>query len=310
MTQETAHNDFSDLETPPSVVGGFRIGSFIGKGGVGAVYEGTAARDALPVAVKVMRPSPFLNQALLASIVDSALATRKISERALIVKILGAGVENDVYYIAMDLFRHGTLRSLLDDETVEIKRKLAVAASLAKTLALVHSQGIIHGDLKPTNILIGENGEPYLNDFYHFPGKGTAGTLFALPQGTPSYMSPEQAQGQFINFATDIYSFGVLLYELLTGRLPYEVATGNIAGMIHAILAADIIPPRKLVNGVSNDLNAVAMKLLARKVEDRYQSMDRVCEDLKACLGEGGDATSAFPKLGFGRKFLSLFRNR
>ena len=201
-------------------MGGYLIGKFIGKGGVGSVYEATGLNDGGLVAIKLMRQNPFITPQLLSTIVDSSLATQKISSEAKVVKVLDGGCDGDIHYIVMELFRNGTLRRLIDDSGLDLKEKLRAAISIMETLELVHAQGIIHGDLKPTNLLLGDDGIPFLNDFYHFPGKAQGVGMLPLPQGTPSYMSPEQAQGQFVNFSTDIYSFGVLLYELLTGSFP------------------------------------------------------------------------------------------
>lgn len=283
-------------------IDGYKIGELIGKGSIGTVYEGVDRADQ-HVAVKIMELSPFIGEPLLDSVIEGADVIRKISNHEHIVRIRDAGREGDRYYMIMDLYKWGTLERIMPER--DLKTKLKVAASLAKTLSYVHSKGIIHGDLKPSNILMGEDGEPCLNDFYQASKNARGRQGVALPQGTPRYMSPEQALGRMVTQATDIYSFGVLFYELFTGSIPYERQAENVTEMVDIIQNSAMVPAKRRNSKVSSKLNAVLMKCLQRKRDQRYQRMTLVAKDLEACLNGGKPSVSYKPT--FGERFLSLF---
>jgi serine/threonine-protein kinase len=261
---------------------GYTFGHLIGVGGVGAVYAGKNS-EGQGVAVKIMEETPFIDAQLLDNIIDGVLATRKIPEPANIVKIYDAGKQGQKYYIIMELFERGTLERLIGVSDLSIKDRLEIMFSMAKTLACVHGCGMIHGDLKPENVLMGDNNVPSLNDFYHASPKIKGSHFIATPQGTPRYMSPEQAMGKLVTHASDIYSFGVLFYEFLTGRLPYKMDAENMGGMLDAINKSDLLPATKF-SGIGNKLNAVLMKLLVKDPSGRYKSMKTVAEDINACI--------------------------
>jgi serine/threonine-protein kinase len=147
--------------------------------------------------------------------------------------------------------------------------------------------GIIHGDLKPANVLISSSYEPYLNDFYNAAGRSFE--RIHLPEGTPRYMSPEQAAGKFIGYHSDIYSFGVLIYELLSGTLPYPPArTVTMRGIVEAIVKNEITPLPEKGGKFSRNLNTILMKMLALEPDKRYSSMKVAASELKICMENRG----------------------
>ena len=288
------------------IIGGVRLGAIIGRGALGAVYRGVDPKG-VTLAVKIMEETPFLPAEVLKGILEGALATQRVAGGAKVVKVFSAGQEGSFYYLAMELFESGTLEKVITDDAVSVKQRLAISVSLARTLALVHAAGIIHGDLKPANVLMGKDRDPYLNDFYHASQTlRQRGLLGSLPQGTPLYMSPEQVLGKFISSSSDIYSFGVLCYELLTGASPYEKTAGTLAEMLSLIQDGRIVPPSSQKAGIDRRIEAVLMKLLEQDVEKRYRSMAQASVDLDACL-KGGQISMPYQKT-ITEKLIDVFR--
>jgi serine/threonine-protein kinase len=168
----------------------------------------------------------------------------------------------------MELVEGGTLERFIGEENLDFQGKLRLAAGIAKALGHIHSAGITHGDLKPPNILISPDGKPLLNDFYLVPRLEAAATG-ASSMGTPYYMSPEQAEGRPVSPASDIYSFGVLLYELLTGKTPYSAETNNLSEMIEAVSKGKIESLGKHCRKASPKLDALMSRLLSKEPETR-----------------------------------------
>jgi len=258
------------------------LGILKGKGSIGSVYQALGP-DGKTLAVKIMEQTPFIEPLLLESIIKGALKTQKIVEKANVVKIYFAGKTDAKYYIVMDFYRD-TLESVINT-SFPAEKKLEMAVTLANTLAAVHAAGLVHGDLKPRNVLLDEEDQPFLNDFYHSTIMEEASRKnFTVPQGTPKYMSPEQASGRMISPASDIYSFGVLVYELFTGKLPYDSEASSISEMLSLIQSGHIVQPSKIDRKIDPKLEAVIMKMLHKNIEHRYHNMGQAALDLKACL--------------------------
>lgn len=284
----------------------YKLLKLIGQGSVGSVYE-CKNSESKHIAVKLMETNPMMDDKVFESIIDAALATRKIPENVNVVRVLKAGRKGNFFYIEMDMMQGGTLENIVLNPGISFEKKIKIAADIAKTLADIHKRGIVHGDLKPANVLISEDNVPYLNDFYLFPNR-SAGVLPSMPLGTPYYMSPEQAKGTLITTASDIYSFGILIYELLTGKMPYESIPENIQEMINIINDGKIIPPSKFNPEINNKTEAVMLKLLEKKPSERYHHMNTVAEDLLACLDN--KPVSIPYKLTFIEKIYSLFSHK
>lgn len=267
-------------------VEGYNVGRFIGGGSFGSVYEATDKNGNL-IALKIMRPTPFIESPLIECIVKGALLIKDLSARTNSVKIYDAGFSNGVYFISMELLTGGTLEDVISDKTVTLARKLEIALSIAKTLSVFHSEGIIHGDLKPSNILLDKQNNPCLNDFYHALTNMPGCCSYSMPSGTLRYMSPEQSQNKFVTSATDIYSFGILLYEMLTGKLPYGKEPENISEMLTAIKASSIIPPSTYNSHIDGSLESIILKLINKSPDNRYSSMKDAAEDLKKYIENG-----------------------
>ena len=262
---------------------GYTVVRILGKGSIGTVYE-CHNSSSKSFAIKIMETTPMVDTSVFDGIVNAAQATSKLSREIRVVHVFSAGKIEQYYYIIMEMMPGGTLEDFIGNPNISFDDKLRIASETAETIYEIHSRGILHGDLKPENILISHDSAPYLNDFYLYPARTSSSVMPNMPLGTPYYMSPEQAKGASITAQSDIYSFGVLIYELLTGRMPYAKQADNIRELIIEITAGDIIPPEKVEKSINSKLSAVMLKLLAKTPEKRYKNMRKAEEDLKACL--------------------------
>ena len=269
-------------------LGPYTITGFLGRGGMAMVYAAKDA-DAAPVALKVMEETPFIPAGILERFRREAEAAKRLRRHPHIVTVYDTGCAENKHYIAMELVSGGrSLERLLAQGPLSVADALHAALGIAGALAYAHDNGIIHRDLKPGNVLMGEFGEPLLADFglarmEHEQSRNL--TLSAVSMGTPRYMSPEQTRSvKRTSHLTDIYSFGVVLYEAITGSLPYDIpADAGMPEMFEIIRVREPRNPRKLRREISRDLAAVLFKLLEKEPERRYQTMADAINDLEAC---------------------------
>lgn len=279
---ESPNSDQKIYEALAGIGSGLKPIRQIGRGSIGSVYvceDGEGNR----FAVKLMEISPMMDTLVLEWIIKAALATRSLAEDVNVVKVFNAGKTEHFYFIIMELINGGTLEDIVGNDNISLDEKLTLALKISEILQAIHNKGIVHKDLKPSNLLIDNNNQPYLTDFYLFPPE-IAKKFSSMPHGTPYYMSPEQTSGKLVTALTDMYSFGVLLYELLTGEMPYADSPKNMVEMISAVNSGAIIPPSKRNKLIIPKLEAVILKLLAKDPKERYQNMHTVTEDIKACI--------------------------
>jgi serine/threonine-protein kinase len=265
-------------------LGKYEIRRELGKGGMGTVYEGFDPDIERIVAIK----------AILKSSVDSAEARdvfnrfRREARAAgrlthpKIVSIYEYGEDEDRAYIAMELIHGKELKDSFDNgERFQIKESVGIMLQLLDALAYSHSRGVVHRDIKPANILITGNGEIKVADFGIAKIDSSHLTKVGAVLGTPTYMSPEQFTGLAVDHRSDIYSAGVILYQLLTGLRPF---TGSVITIMHKVLNQEAAPPSSLNPKVSQELDAVVRKAMAKRPEDRFQSATEFMEALKAAV--------------------------
>ncbi|NOY82130.1 MAG: serine/threonine protein kinase [Kiritimatiellaeota bacterium] len=280
------------------MLGPYRITGFIARGGTALVYKATDAAHR-PLALKVMEENPALTAVHLARFRREAEALQRLGEHPGIVRIYGTGRQGRTHYIAMELVTGpGSLADLLSDGPLERRRALITAVAVAEALEFAHAHNIVHRDLKPANILISETGRPLLTDFGLARMESAYGlTLSQATLGTPRYMSPEQTLSGKVGASADIYSFGVILYQMLTGRLPYEIPDDAATGAVFDIIRK--VPPthpRKLRREIPWRLEAVVLALLEKDPRDRYPTISRALRDLNACI-EGRNVTVHRPNV-------------
>lgn len=270
---------------------GFRIGEYViertlGHGAMGAVY---LALDSTghEVALKIFQEGPGVSATLLERFRREAEASKKLRRHPNIMKVYATGQEGPYHYIVMEAVHHSrTFDDVIADGPTDIPAILQTLIKIARALSFAHAHSIVHRDVKPSNIMINEFGEPLLTDFgvasiSDWPGCTITGAL----TGTPLYMSPEQARSDQVGPASDIYSLGVVFYEALTGVLPY---TAQHASPVKSVLEAvkNELPkrPRSLRKDISPEIEAIVMKTLEKNPDDRYDDAEALAHDLERAL--------------------------
>lgn len=257
-----------------STIGRYELNRELGRGGMAIVY---LARDPLfgrQVALKVL-PSQFkLDKQYLVRFQREAKVIAAL-EHPYIVPVYDYGEEGDQPYIVMRYMSGGTLTERMRAGPMPPAQAATIVQRLAEALDEAHSQGIVHRDLKPTNVLFDSRGQPYLSDFgiaKILEDAVTSSLTGSGVVGTPTYMSPEQAMGdRHIDHRSDIYALGVMVYEMLVGRHPYEATTPMRVLLKHI---SDPVPQVDLAElqrlGLTTGFNAILSKALAKKPEERY----------------------------------------
>ncbi len=293
----------SDLkkEQPPQTIGDFKIISEIGSGGMGTVYEAQQISLKRKVALKVLPPYLSFSDDAVLKFKREAEAGGRQSHPG-IVAVYAVGEEDGVHYIAQELIEGG--RNLADrlaefrkekqQPTGYFRMVAQLIVEVAGALHSAHSSGVIHRDVKPSNILLTPNGIPKITDF----GLAKVEDALALSRtgdfaGTPYYMSPEQAMSQRIGIdhRTDIFSLGVTLYEMLTLERPFEGETSQ--EVLRKIMLQDPRDPRKVNDRVPRDLAVISLKAMEKLPASRYETMEEFAGDLRRFLS--GDVIKAKP---------------
>lgn len=267
---------------------GFRIGEYtvvdtLGHGSMATVY---LARDATghEVALKIFQEGPGVSPTMLERFKREAEASKKLRRHPNIMKVYSTGQDGVFHYIVMEPIRNSrTLEDVVESGQMDRDTILAVVAKIARALHYAHGRNIVHRDVKPSNIMIDEFGEPQLTDFgvaalIDWPSCTLSGAL----TGTPLYMSPEQARADKVGPAGDIYSLGVVLYEALTGMLPYSTQhAAPVKNVLEAVKTEVPRRPRFYRKDISPDLEAVVLKALEKEPDDRYSDADHMADDLE-----------------------------
>src|ERR671915_725732 len=278
----------------------YRIVKPLGSGGMADVYlahDNILDRD---VALKVMSARYASDDEFIERFKREAQSAAALSHPN-IVSIFDRGESEDgTYYIAMEYLPGGTLKDrIMSKGALPPRTAAAVALQIAEALQAAHKKGIIHRDIKPRNILITDSGDVKVTDF-GIARAAEATTISDVGDilGSAKYMSPEQAAGERVGAASDLYSLGVVLYEMLTGRVPFEVETPADLPVKHA--GGPPPHPREVNPEVPEGTDALVMRLLATDPEDRYGSAGQLAKDLRRVrdglspvVSSGDDATTA-----------------
>jgi eukaryotic-like serine/threonine-protein kinase len=253
-------------------LGKFEVRRELGKGAMGVVYEGYDPMIERTVAIKTIRAENLQGedaQEQLARFRREAQAAGKLTHPN-IVSIYDFGVDDGTYYIAMEFVKGRELQDILNkNERFGMAGVVQIMTQLLEALDYSHRNGVVHRDIKPANIIILDDGTVKVADFGIARTESSNLTQVGMVLGTPSYMSPEQFMGQTVDGRSDLFSAGVILYQLLTGEKPF---TGSLTTIMHKVLQEQPLPPSTLNVQVPPTFDAVVQKALAKRPDDRYQT--------------------------------------
>ena len=267
-----------------SQLGRYEVLGELGQGAMGVVYK---ARDPLIdriVAIKTINLGLALDEKeeYENRFYQEAKAAGRLSHPN-IVTIYDVGKNGDVAYIAMEFLEGRELRDIMnDDGLLSVDQVLDIVAQVAQGLAYAHEHDIVHRDIKPSNVMVVRDGHVKITDFgIARMASSAVRTQTGMVLGSPKYMSPEQVMGKAIDQRSDIFSLGVMLYEMLTGQPPFN--GDNVNAIMYQTLNAIPAPPNSLNPEVPEMIDFIVAKALAKKVEDRYQNAKDLAVDLRAC---------------------------
>ena len=277
----------------PQRFGRFEVIDVLGRGAMGVVYRAKDSALARTVAIKTISLSGDARERDTheARFMQEARAAGSISHPA-IVTIYDVGREGDTAFIAMELVEGRDLRDLIRSLALMPAQSVRIIAAVAEGLAFAHERGIVHRDVKPGNIMVLADGRVKIMDFgiahMHEPMvKTQTGVLL----GSPQYMSPEQIVGHAVDYRTDIFSLGLVLYEMLTGARAFEGE--DIPELMFKVANLPATPPTHLAPDLPPVIDFILARALKKKAEERYASAADMARDLHAALGEMGVAEEA-----------------
>ncbi|SRR6266571_263441 len=276
--------------------GRYRVEQLLGSGGMAQVYRGTDTVLSRPVAIKVLSSDYAGDPAFVERFRREAQAAARLNHPT-VVSVFDTGSDDGVHYIVMEFVSGQTLAEVLATEgPLPPERAAWVTARVAEALSFAHEAGLVHRDVKPGNVMLTERGDVKVMDFgiaraAAGPGQDLTETTSIL--GTAAYLSPEQAEGKPVDPRSDIYSLGVVLYELLTGRAPFTGSTPVAVAYKH--VTEEPTPPSAVQPGVPPAVEAIAMRALAKDPAQRYQSAERMRADLEAAAGGASAAAVPIP---------------
>ncbi|HVT33562.1 MAG TPA: serine/threonine-protein kinase, partial [Rhodanobacteraceae bacterium] len=259
----------------------FRIVRLLGMGGMGVVYHAHDVELDVDVALKLLRPELASRPDAFERFRQELLLARQVSSPH-VVRIHDLVRHGEVWLISMDYVPGQSLERLLDTKgSLPPEDAIRIVRQLAQGLAAAHQRGVVHRDLKPANVLIGEDGEARITDFGVARSAGSTGiTVSGVIIGTPEYLSPEQARADPVDGRSDLYALGLILFEMLTGTLPFR--GGTPAEMLAQRIVRDPPPP----DTIQPDLPAFAVRLCSRLLELRPARRFQSAEDVVRAIDE------------------------
>ena len=277
----------------------YKVGELLGKGGMGVVYRAQDMKLHRPVALKMIRPGLTANPDRLKRFLQEARAAAAITHPA-IAQVYDIDTVDETTFIVMEYVEGQTVGKLIANKEMDLIGSVEVALQVVEGLAKAHKSKIIHRDIKSENIMVTRDGHAKLLDFglakLLEPSSDVDGTLTLLEEGAPtqtmpkttaagtimgttSYMSPEQARGQELSYPSDVFSLGIVLYEMVTGELPFE--GGSPIDTMHAIAFEEARPVTVIRKNLPPDLHRIIARCLRKRPEDRYPDAGALITDLK-----------------------------
>ncbi|MBP7933826.1 MAG: serine/threonine protein kinase [Phycisphaerae bacterium] len=279
-------------DLPPDTFAGYQIVRQISSGGQGVVYEAVQQATRRTVALKVLRGGALADERARWRFEREVRLIAALKHPNIVI-IHDSGVLSGMYYFAMDYVRGQPLDTHIRLTAPPIREAVKLFRQVCEAIAYAHRRGVIHRDLKPSNVMVSDDGTPCVLDFglakiLNEELEGSQQDLVSMPGvmlGTLAYMSPEQTRGQpeALDVRTDVYSLGVILYELLTGSRPYDVY-GDLASAIQNIREVEPQRPSKLRREANSELDAIVLKAMDKDPQRRYGSAGELAEDLAAWL--------------------------
>ena len=256
----------------------------VGNGGMATVYKATDLVLKRYVAVKILRDEVTTDEEFIKRFETEAQSAARLVH-ANIVSIFDVGVDNGIYYIVMELIQGKTLKEIIVEEGGPLpwKWSVNVAIQIASALEMAHKNNIIHRDIKPHNIIITEDGVAKVTDFGIAKAVSNSTiTAFGTTIGSVHYFSPEHARGGYTDAKSDIYSLGVVMYEMVTGKVPFDADTPVSVALKH--MQEDPVPPIELNPHLPEAVNKIILKALKKDPMLRYQTATELLQDLKMAL--------------------------
>ena len=248
------------LQAVDIAIPGYRILRTLGQGGMASVFLAVQESLDREVALKVMAPALAASPEFAERFLKEGKLTAKL-QHPNVVTIHDIGVHNGIYYLSAEFIPRGTLKERITDEGLSVGEALNVLSDIAHGLDYAHEKGVVHRDVKPGNVLFRKDGRAVLADFGIAKAMdgGTSSTMAGMSVGTPDYMSPEQARGEAVDGRSDLYSLGVMLYEMLTGKPPYEAPDAFSVALSHITEPIPTLPPQHawlqpLLNGLMSKM--------------------------------------------------------
>ena len=277
---ETLETPKEELTRGTTLANRYEIIEELGKGGMGRVYRVEDTKLKQEIALKLIKPEIAKDKKTIERFRNELKLAREIAHRN-VCRMYDLNEEKGIHYITMEYVRGEDLRSLIRRiGQLPIGKSISVAKQICDGLAEAHRLGVVHRDLKSNNIMIDKEGNVRIMDFgiaRSLEAKGITGAGVMI--GTPEYMSPEQVEGKEVDQRSDIYSLGVILYEMVTGRVPFEGDTPFTIGMKHkGEMPQD---PKEFNTQISDDLNRVILRCLEKEREKRPQSASEVRSELE-----------------------------
>ena len=256
----------------------------VGNGGMATVYKATDKVLKRYVAVKILRDEFTTDEEFIKRFEVEAQSVARLTHPN-IVSIYDVGVDGNLYYIVMELIQGKTLKEIILEEkrTITLKWSVNVAIQIASALEMAHKNNIIHRDIKPHNIIITEDGVAKVTDFGIAKAVSNSTiTAFGTTIGSVHYFSPEHARGGFTDAKSDLYSLGVVMYEMVTGRVPFDADTPVSVALKH--MQEQPEEPIEVNPNVPIAINKIIMRALQKDTTLRYQTATEMLTDLRKAL--------------------------
>jgi tetratricopeptide (TPR) repeat protein len=282
-----------DLEKGMVLAGRYEILQLIGRGGMGAVYKARDTELDRIVALKLIRPELAKNPQILRRFKQELILARQITHKN-VIRIFDLGQSDGIKFITMDFVEGWDLRQvLLEKGKLAPEQAARIMLQICRALEAAHAEGVIHRDLKPQNVMLDASGRVYVMDFgiarsAYLPGMTQTGALI----GTPEYMSPEQGRGEKLTERSDLFSLGIVFYELLTGKSPYYSDTP--LATLWKRMTEKVTPPAVVDPTLPQALSDIVAKALEIEPKNRFASAREMAQQLEIWLGPSAGSETIF----------------